>query len=272
MISVRLCGGLGNTLFQYGLGRALAARGKEVVYEKFGFAPGDGNGPHHRDKAVYGLDGFGLKVPLGPRQSPEVNDWRMRYDPTIFSLDQADLYGHWQSDKYLAGIETELRKELVPILMPPSVGSLGRALGLGDPHTAAVHVRRGDYTDEQGREYHGVLSGRYYAEAARKIYAEDPLATFYIFSDDARWCLDNLSPDWHYCGTGNRHHDMWLSGQCRHHILANSSFGWWASFLADRRLDRIVVAPGKWVKTDVLDMADIFRAHWTRIWDDSFFE
>ena len=249
------------------MGRGLAAKGKQVVFEKFGFAEGDGV-THHRDRPIYGLDGFRTSVTLGERQSPEVNDWRMRYDPTVETLDTADLYGHWQSDKYFSHIESELRAELMPINIPTPIRRWGEVLGT--VNSVAIHVRRGDYLELEAVNYHGVLTPNYYESALRYIEERHPGTVAYVFSDDLDWAVSKMG--FHCLSTSNRHLDMWLMGQCRHIITANSSFSWWAAFRGDWRKDRIVVCPGRWVKTDVLDMADIYRSHWVKLWQPDFFQ
>jgi hypothetical protein len=37
--------------------------------------------------------------------------------------------------------------------------------------------------------------------------------------------------------------DMWLMAQCQHFILGNSTFAWWAAWLAERKGLTRVVAP-----------------------------
>lgn len=56
--------------------------------------------------------------------------------------------------------------------------------------------------------------------------------------------------------------DMFLMSQCRHHIIANSTFSWWGAWL-DPHDDKTVIAPKRWVNGK--EMPDICPENWIRI-------
>ena len=76
---------------------------------------------------------------------------------------------------------------------------------------------------------------------------------FCVFSDDASWCREHISPllgqteaiyvDWNT--DGNSFQDMHLMSLCRHQIIANSSFSWWGAWLNTNK-EKVVIAPRKW--------------------------
>ena len=95
---------------------------------------------------------------------------------------------------------------------------------------------------------------------------------FYVFSDEPEWCRVHLSlgkTESYFVGH-NKDNDAWqdliLMSRCRHHIIANSSFSWWAAWLADQRYgvrERKVIAPTRWFAGRNDGDIDRFPAHWT---------
>ena len=51
---------------------------------------------------------------------------------------------------------------------------------------------------------------------------------------------------------------------CNHHIIANSTFGWWGAWL-DNKKGKIVVAPSIWIPGIDLPISDIIPDEWIKI-------
>ena len=277
LMVVWLAGGLGNQLFQFAFGRALAIKtGARVIFDPSVFLQAT-------EPRRYHLDKLGLAPPL-LRQTPRVNFDKgvvrirrpLRYniprspfkrtfrlfrekkdfsfDPSVFAQhEDCYLHGYWQSRRYFSDCNNEV---IAAIRLPFSqLDEPGRTWLARIQNTLAVcvHVRRGDYLNSHTYSVHGLCDEPYYTAAMLLLRGRVPAAEFFVFSDDPAWCkaafsgdnvhiVDVHSPD-------HGHLDLALMASCRHHIIANSSFSWWAAWLA-RHDAQIVVAPTPWTTRD----------------------
>ena len=91
----------------------------------------------------------------------------------------------------------------------------------------------------------------------------------YVFSDDPEWARDNLKFSVptrvvdHNSGAAD-FEDMRLMSLCKHNIIANSSFSWWAAWL-NANADKNVIAPKAWFGDPKLNNPDITPDNWQRI-------
>jgi hypothetical protein len=70
---------------------------------------------------------------------------------------------------------------------------------------------------------------------------------FVMFSDDPSWCRSELAADDVEVvePAADPLHDLFLMSRARHQIIANSSYSWWAAWLAKSPAQR-VIAPDRW--------------------------
>jgi hypothetical protein len=287
MISVRLCGGLGNQLFQYATARRLAHKlGAELLldtgwyehrpsadtpreFELLHYAI-DVNLPNAWEKLAFRSYGGRIlrRLPL-PRPWPRYRERSFAFDPAVLALpDGSYLDGYWQSAKYFDDIGSVLRRELTPAVAPgPEDQQVIHAMSRGV--AVAVHVRRGDYVSHQAAAAnHGLCSVDYYRAAIAAIAAQVPDAHYFVFSDDPAWTRETLRfpgpatfVDHNAAATAFQ--DLRLMSLCRHHIVANSSFSWWGAYLASHPAQQ-VIAPARWFAHGG-DTADLIPAGWQRI-------
>jgi hypothetical protein len=297
LVITRLIGGLGNQMFQYATGRALALRGGAVLklditgfaavgaYAKRRFELDSfsihGNPASDADLAWFGRTG----KPRSPRFHRVLNLLRIdrangawpiyrephfQFDPTVAEL-RAPVYldGFWQSERYFFEIAAVLRQEFTA-KAPLDRKNAALAAAIDSVNAVSLHVRRGDYVNDRAtNRYHGICSPDYYQRAVDYIAAKVPAPHLFVFSDDRRWTRSNLRfavpttfvganpPD---CG----YRDMHLMARCRHHIIANSSFSWWGAWLNPSR-EQIVVAPRQWFCSASNDTRDLIPPDWVRL-------
>jgi hypothetical protein len=102
-----------------------------------------------------------------------------------------------------------------------------------------------------------------------RLRGAHPDAHFFVFSDEPAWAREVLAgrPEPLHFIEHNRGADSWndlrLMSQCRHHVIANSSFSWWGAWLGQRP-GQAVVAPQRWF-VDPARGADIVPARWDRL-------
>lgn len=117
-------------------------------------------------------------------------------------------------------------------------------------NSISLHVRRGDYvTLESAKKVHGTCSLEYYQKAIEYMAKRVKNPHFFLFSDDIEWVVRNLKIDYPYTVVSFNQEkgvfDMELMKNCKHNIIANSSFSWWGAWLNDNP-EKIVIAPKQW--------------------------
>jgi Glycosyl transferase family 11 len=269
MIVIRLMGGLGNQLFQYAAGRQLSERLQTGFFLDTGWFdeidPSD-------TKRSYELDVFQIRANMADRELLQHfgdTDFSMYgrlktvlaslgkyqkskfYDPGYHDRfeqlrDNLYLKGFFQSEKYFVPIAGELRKELrfreLPVYQQhPLYQQIAAA------NSVSLHVRRGDYLNNQA---HGICNRLYYDKAIEFIKSNAGSGIqFYVFTDDPNGIrLDIDLPGVVYVDNSDHplpNIDLFLMSSCKHHILANSTYSWWAAWMNICK-DKIVLAPEMW--------------------------
>ncbi|MCB1148695.1 MAG: alpha-1,2-fucosyltransferase [Chlamydiia bacterium] len=129
------------------------------------------------------------------------------------------------------------------------------------PCSVAVHVRTYNKEDPRHRNF-ATCPPSYFKEAMSRFPKN---AVFYVFSDDIFWCKKHFAkfPYKIEYIQGNSHWiDFYLISACKHQIISNSTFSWWAAYLNDNP-KKIVVAPKKWfAKFRDYDNRDIVPDSW----------
>lgn len=275
---VNIIGGLGNQMFQYALAVALENKFKEQVYldttmfstynvhngleiKRVFDVPLREAPVKELNELTYYTRHYKLRrvfqklLPSKKTECIEAKDYT--FNDTVLSLNIDRYYdGYWQNWRYFNDYAEEVRK-FYKFCTPLDCNNeqlLDQILETD--HTVSVHIRRGDYL--KAPIYAGLCGQEYYTHAITYI-KQQILAPihFLIFSDDMDWCRENIEPlfgnskrtyvDWNR--GADSYKDMQLMSKCRHNIIANSSFSWWAAWL-NLHADNIIIAPKKWLNGD----------------------
>lgn len=289
MIIDSIIGGLGNQMFQYAAGRALALQRNQPL--RLDLSSFEGYRLHHGFMLQNVFDcptdiateeevrnTLGWQYPSVVRRliaRRELAAFRSRgfvvephfhYWPEIkYVPHDCYLMGYWQSEKYFKEAASQIRKDFTfkSTLTGMNAELSGHIVNMD---SVSLHVRRGDYvSNPKTNANHGVCSLDYYQSAIRYIseYVEAP--NFFIFSDDINWAKENLRVDFpcryidHNQGSES-YNDMQLMSLCQHQIIANSSFSWWGAWL-NINPDKIVIAPKNWFANET-NIQDLFPQGW----------
>jgi len=127
-----------------------------------------------------------------------------------------------------------------------------------------LHVRRGDYYSPQYiKKLGGTCPISYYERAIQHITSKASNTKFFVFSDDIKWVKENITiPDPTYIDWNTEtdsYIDMYLMSQCKHAIIANSTFSYWGAQLG--KVKDTIIYPTKWVN-EPYTAPSIFPKHW----------
>ena len=121
---------------------------------------------------------------------------------------------------------------------------------IGACESVAVHIRRGDYLNNTnaGVFWHPTVD--WYREAIEAVSKQLQNVRLFFFSDDIAWVKEQFSNMTNAVFVDVNHgkeafNDLRLMSRCKHNIIANSTFSWWAAWLNENP-DKMVIAPAKY--------------------------
>jgi len=297
MIVVRLLGGLGNQMFQYALGRTLSLQNKDILKVDTTILEDHRPGVHAVNRN-YDLDVFTLELPksthseiwkfhshnfplpykiasrlynliMGPTT---VNEPHFHFAPAILSrTGTMYLNGLWQSYKYFQSVEAEIRRDFT-FRQPLTGEALEIAAMIQRSQAVCLNVRRTDYITDKATSSVVTFTGlKYYRDAVDLIESQHKKLHYFIFSDDMEWCKNNFNflgdditfVDHTYAGPKFSFY-LQLMSMCKHFIIPNSTFAWWAAWL-NEDTGKIVVTPKKWMNDPSVETGDLIPDNWIRI-------
>lgn len=266
---VRISDGLGNQMFQYAFAYALAREtGVEVLIDPLFWGT---------SLRKYQLEEFQVTntrrmvsrawdyvLGFGPRNGRRFKDrYRqhlirkkyqlfqekqiMCYDETAANQTKPSFYmGFWQTPRYFEAYYEELKSQFVRKKeLSQKAADYRRKIQEGV--SVALHIRRTDYVRQEGNVALGL---GFYEEALRRMQERIGAFQLFIFTDDKSFVKEYFKLREYILVDGVCDLDEFeLMRQCNHHIIANSTFSWWASYLGENK-GGVVYAPctGIWSK------------------------
>ena len=249
MIIIRFLGGLGNQLFIYAFGRALQLHyNLDVSFDTYS---GFKNDPYKRK---FELDNFNtviktatlfnsLYFPISKRSyfltkilfpnsvyiEENENFSTEQIKAQLNNYSKIYLQGYFQKQEYFESIKDELRTEITfkKELSETAKYYLGQ---INNCNSVAVHIRRKERKDSFRLEF--------YLSEIESMRKKNDNPKFFIFSDDINWCKNILPANNKFVfvtETKNQIEDFWLIKNCKHFIIGNSTFSWWAMFLGTEK-------------------------------------
>lgn len=168
------------------------------------------------------------------------------------------LCGYFQSKKYfpLANEDVRSRFALRDMLSDyPGIDMLRKQ------NSVCISVK---VEHNVGSSLYAVCGKEYWQEAIKYVISKVPDPLFFVCSDNVDYVRENLID----CSKFNvvfqdRNQPVYKTlaamACCRHFIIGNTSFGWWAQYLSECQ-EKIVVAPDRWMLVDM--PLDIYEEHW----------
>lgn len=293
MIIVKVVGGLGNQMFQFANGLAVAKRNNTTCklditsfrnytlhnysLDHFRILPEVASASELRrfhNQPIHSLLKKKISSVFARSSSPTVHGYvkeqHFNFIPEILDLKGSDFYldGYWQSEKYFIDIADNIRYDFQVRDEPVDLNK-DYVDKIKSSESVCVHIRRGDYVkNKQTQAVHGAPALNYYYTALESIAKQTNAINVFVFSDDPAWVKEHLHTQYPttyvtHNGPDRNYEDLRLMSTCKHHVIANSTFSWWGAWLAQTN-KQIVVAPKKWFNTGT-SSADLIPDRWIRM-------
>lgn len=256
LITCHFMGGLGNQLFE--AAHALSQGWKynrPTVFFPRSYTPGQGRGTENY------LDNIFRKLQF----VENIDNLITIHEPSFeyIGVSPADgntaFHGYFQSTKNWYGYQEKIRETFEPSAEVVD-HFIKKYPQLSEPNTLSLHVRRSEYLKLSN--IHPTISLEYINEAL-KIIGE--YSTVFIFSDDHDFVKKNLNFEQSiFVDETEDFMELWLMGLCKNHIMSNSTFSWWGTFL-NKNLNKKIVAPSTWFGPGGPNAKDIYEPYWNLV-------
>lgn len=255
-----MSGGLGNQMFQYAFFLSMRARGKDCVIDDTLF---------HNTKMHNGFElaklfqiNYKQRISIWMKQiwftilrkfKPQFliyTDRPYQFCSDVYQSSKPYLMGDWLSTEYFKDIKESILETYT--FHDVSSRNITLSKELHQCSSVSVHIRRGDYLKLPN---YCVCDENYYKSSIKQVLSSVENPVFYVFSNEPSWCENFMKQfginfkivDWNQ--GKDSYQDMYLMTQCKHNIIANSTFSWWGAWL-NQNPDKIVIAPKTWFRNN----------------------
>ena len=171
------------------------------------------------------------------------NERFFHFDEEMFSInDKTSINGYFQSEKYFEHCKDEIINilKIKPEILSQSLQQIPKT----NKELVSIHIRRQDYLVLG--DYHS-LNGLDYVNSAIKLIGGEENYHFIICSDDIDWCesIWGKNKNFTLIKGNSSYVDFTIMSLCDHHIISNSSFSWWSSYLSKNK-NKKIIAPINW--------------------------
>lgn len=187
------------------------------------------------NKCIYLHESTGYKITSNEIERIKNYRWKTNKDYYIC--------GFWEEPEYLEGYEKFL-KQIFTFKHNFTNIEMEKYKPIFQKNSVSVHIRRGDYLNLK-KDIKMYLCKKSYYKRAMDIIEKQIEDPFYIFfTDDPSFVkVEYADIKNKIIVEGNRDYvDMQLMSCCKHNIITNSTFSFWAAFL-NKNKNKIVIAP-----------------------------
>ena len=285
MIISQLSGGLGNQLFQYAAGYAIAERLNTNLFLYFHINECDTKRDQIIKELVSDIHWLEFKqlkpfiphsfiskfkqriLPVNKRSFFKERDFT--FDDRVLNIsDNTLINGYWQSEDYFSRVSDKVRDTILSKL---NTIELDKSIlnNLTLENSISLHVRKGDYLIFPYSDYYYELQSEYYERALECLSSKIAFSKIFVFTDDVNWVNEHLKIGFDFqivsqTFTKSVLEDMRAMSLCNHHIIANSSFSWWSAWLSQNP-NKQVVAPLNWFKSVRKSTKNLIPERWLRV-------
>lgn len=270
---IKLMGGLGNQMFQYAFGKWLNEPvlfdpfwyENEIKFKNLDFLKVDINNFNvnlqfaskeqikeclQESGIARNINKIGRRLQIKILPSNRVYEKVINhYQPSLKTNKETVYYeGYYQSIKYFDDKKEELINDFTPKNQLSEENA--RILdNIASSNSVAISVRHANDYQQLG----WALDEKFYIQAMQIIAERTENPHFYIFSDDIEWCKTFLKDTKFNITFANSNDEncgyacgIYLMSQCKHNIIANSTYSWWGAYL-NNNPGKTVIMPKKWL-------------------------